>query len=195
MDLLFSTVALVVLLPLFFAVALAIALEDGLPVIYIQERIGQNKKPFRIYKFRSMQHDAEEIHETLREEYGDTEVSFKLKDDPRVTRVGKFIRATNIDELPQLVNIMKGEMSLVGPRPLPVYEFEEEQARYGDTYSERYTVPQGLTCFWQIADRASLPFRKRMEMDVKYARVRGIKTDFSLILKTLIFAIVGKAAY
>jgi lipopolysaccharide/colanic/teichoic acid biosynthesis glycosyltransferase len=194
-DTTFSLLALIVLSPVMLGTALAIAIEDGRPILYRQSRIGKDKKEFSIYKFRSMRKDADQIHEDMRKEYGCTEVSFKLKDDPRITRVGKFIRATNIDELPQLINIIKGDMSLVGPRPLPTYEFEDEQKRYNGIYDERYTVPQGLTCYWQVADRASVDFDKRMEMDVRYARDRGMLTDVKLIIKTIIFTLTGRAAY
>jgi len=179
----------------FLATAAAIKLEDGKDVFYAQERIGQQRRVFRIYKFRSMKMDADQIHEQLRAEYGNNEVSFKPKDDPRVTRTGRIIRKFNIDELPQLLNILKGDMSIVGPRPLPTYEYEEEQRRYGNKYSERYQVPQGLTCYWQITDRAEVDFADRMQMDVDYAKKCTLLTDAALILKTLLFTITGKAGY
>ena len=139
--------------------------------------------------------DAEKIHERMRAEYGCDEVSFKLKDDPRVTRVGRFLRASNIDELPQLLNIIKGEMSFVGPRPLPVYEFEEEQRRYRGRYDLRYAVPQGLTCTWQISDRSEKGFAERMQMDVDYAENSGFRMDAGLFFKTAVYAATGKAGY
>ena len=159
-DIVISFSGLIVLLPVFLVTAAAIIMEDGAPVFYAQKRIGRNEKEFKIYKFRSMYKNAEEIHETLRKEYGCEEISFKLKEDPRITKVGKIIRKFNIDELPQLINILKGDMSLVGPRPLPVYEYEEERRQYGKRYIERYSVPQGLTCIWQISNRASVDFEE-----------------------------------
>lgn len=195
LDIVVSLSGLVVLSAVFVGTALAIAMEDGGPVLYVQKRIGKNGREFEIYKFRSMHKNAEAIHERLREEYGCREVSFKLQDDPRITKVGKVIRKFNIDELPQLINILKGDMSLVGPRPLPVYEYADEQKKYGDRYIERYAVPQGLTCIWQISDRASVDFESRMQMDVEYARKRGFLLDFGLIFKTLVFTVTGKAAY
>lgn len=194
-DIVISFSGLIVLLPVFLVTAAAIILEDGAPVFYAQKRIGRNEKEFKIYKFRSMYKNAEEIHETLRKEYGCEEVSFKLKEDPRITKVGKIIRKFNIDELPQLINILKGDMSLVGPRPLPVYEYEEERRQYGKRYIERYSIPQGLTCIWQISNRASVDFEERMQMDVEYARRKGFWMDAKLIVKTFLFTVVGKAEY
>jgi lipopolysaccharide/colanic/teichoic acid biosynthesis glycosyltransferase len=142
-----------------------------------------------------MQKNAEQIHEQMKREYGCTDVTFKLKDDPRITKVGRIIRKFNIDELPQLVNILKGDMSLVGPRPLPTYEFEDEQRKYGDKYSLRYEVPQGLTCYWQISGRSEVEFGDRMQLDVKYAEECGFWNDIKLILQTFAYTVVGKAAY
>lgn len=194
-DIVVSLCGLIVLLPVFFVAAIAIMLEDGGPVFYAQKRIGRYEKEFKIYKFRSMFKNAEEIHEQLRKEYGCEDVSFKLKDDPRITKTGKVIRKFNIDELPQLINILKGDMSLVGPRPLPVYEYEDEQKQYGKRYAERYLVPQGLTCIWQISNRASVDFEDRMQMDVEYVRKKGLWIDLKLIVKTFVFTLTGKAAY
>lgn len=194
-DIMISLIGLMVLSVVFAITALAIVLEDGGPVFYTQKRIGKHEKEFKIYKFRSMSKNAEAIHESLREEYGCRDISFKLKNDPRVTKVGRVIRKFNIDELPQLLNIIKGDMSLVGPRPLPVYEYEDEQKRYGKRYIKRYSVPQGLTCIWQISDRASVDFEKRMQLDVEYAEKSGMWTDLKLVIKTFVFTVSGKAAY
>lgn len=194
-DIIVSLLGLVVLSVVFVITALAIALEDGGPVFYAQKRIGKDEKEFKIYKFRSMYKNAEAIHESLREEYGCEDISFKPQNDPRVTKVGRIIRKFNIDELPQLINIIKGDMSLVGPRPLPVYEYVDEQKQYGQRYIKRYSVPQGLTCIWQISNRASVDFEKRMQMDVEYAEKSGVWMDFKLIVKTFLFTVVGRAAY
>ena len=195
LDVVVSFLGLLVLSVIFIGAALAIVIEDGGPVFYVQKRIGQNGREFKIYKFRSMRKNAEDIHEALREQYGCQDVSFKMQNDPRITNVGKIIRKFNIDELPQLLNILKGDMSLVGPRPLPVYEYADEQKRYGDKYMERYLVPQGLTCIWQISNRAAVDFEKRMQMDVEYAQKSGFWMDFKLIIKTFVFTVVGKAKY
>ncbi len=194
-DIIISLTGLILCSPVMAAAAIAILKEDGAPVIYKQRRIGENSIPFEIYKFRSMVKEADEIHEQMKVEYQVNEVSFKLKDDPRITKTGRVLRKFNIDEFPQLVNVLKGEMSLVGPRPLPDYEFEEEQRRYHDTYSMRYSVPQGLTCFWQISDRSEIDFEERMRMDVEYAQRSSLSVDLMLIIKTFLFTITGKAEY
>lgn len=195
LDIFLSVVALVCLSPLFLITSIAIYLEDKGDIFFTQERIGYQGKKFNIYKFRSMKINADKIHEQMKQEYGEEEVSFKIKNDPRITKVGKFIRKFNIDELPQLVNILKGDMSIVGPRPLPVYEYEEERKRYGNQHIERYTVPQGLTCIWQISSRADVSFERRMQMDVEYAQRCGIRLDLLLIFKTALEVITGKAEY
>lgn len=194
-DICLSCIALVCLSPVFFITIIAIKAEDGGPVFFTQLRTGKDMKPFKIYKFRSMRKDADKIHEELREKYGNTEVSFKLQDDPRVTKTGKIIRKFNIDELPQLLNILAGSMSFVGPRPLPVYEHEEEQKRYGERYIRRYSVPQGLTCYWQISDRGKQSFETRMQQDVDYADHCCVSEDLKLIVKTFLFTVCGKAEY
>ena len=194
-DVTLSTAALVVLSPVFLVTALAIYMEDGGPVIFVQERVGKDEKRFKMYKFRSMRKDADKIHEKLKREYQNEEVSFKLKDDPRITKVGNFIRKSNIDELPQLLNILRGEMSIVGPRPLPVYEYEEERQRYGSTYQARYQVPQGLTCYWQVEDRAETSFEERMQLDVNYAHDCSARLDMYLTMKTMLAILHGRAGY
>ena len=194
-DIAVSLAGLILCFPVMAAATIAILAEDGMPAIYKQRRIGKNGVPFDMYKFRSMVKGADTIHEQMRTRYHADEVSFKLKNDPRVTKVGRILRKFNIDEVPQLINILKGEMSLVGPRPLPDYEFEEEQRRYRDKYIKRYSVPQGLTCFWQISDRSSKDFEQRMQMDVDYAQRSSLAIDMILIIKTFLFAITGKAAY
>lgn len=194
-DIIAAMLGIILLSPIFLITIVVILLEDGPGVIYTQDRVGKNGKVFKIYKFRSMWKDADKLHEQLREKYENTEVSFKLKEDPRVTKTGKIIRKFNIDELPQLFNILAGDMSFVGPRPLPVYEYEEEQKRYGEKYIQRYSVPQGLTCYWQISDRAKQSFETRMQQDVDYAENCCMIEDIKLILKTFLFTISGKAEY
>lgn len=190
-DIICSLTALVVLSPVFLITAVAIRLEDGGPVFYVQKRNGLNGKVFRMYKFRSMCRNAEEIHKQLLEQNELDGPAFKLKDDPRVTRVGRFIRRTSIDELPQLVNIIKGEMSIVGPRPLPTYETEQ----CNDYQKRRLLVKPGLTCYWQICGRSDVPFDEWIEMDLKYIRDAGVWVDFKMIVKTVVTVITGKGAY
>ena len=198
-DIICSVLALVVLSPVLLITAIAILCEDGGPVIYKQKRVGKNKRVFEIYKFRSMRKDADKIHAQMKAQYVESDVSFKLedKDDPRITKVGRFIRKTSIDELPQLVNIIAGHMSIVGPRPLPTYEFEDEQEKYEGAYDERYDVPQGLTCYWQITfgERGRIVFDKRMQMDVDYANDANAWVDIKLIWKTFVGVLFGKSGY
>lgn len=194
-DIIISLIGLVVLSPVFIITFIAIRLEDHGPAFFTQDRVGKDKAVFKMYKFRSMKMNASEIHEQMKKEYGWDDVSFKLKDDPRVTNIGSFIRKTNIDELPQLINIFLGHMSFVGPRPLPVYEFEEEQETYKGKYDLRYAVPQGLTCIWQISNRSEPSFADRMQMDVDYSVKCGIWMDVKLFFQTFVYSITGKAAY
>lgn len=199
MDIFLSILGLILLSPLFAFVIIAIFIEDGAPAIYKQKRVGKGGKEFNIYKFRSMYRDADQIHERMKEEMGVTDISFKMsdKEDPRITKVGRFIRRTNIDELPQLINIIAGNMSIVGPRPLAVYEYNDEQKTYDGRFDERYDVPQGLTCYWQAAfsQRGKMSFEDRMQMDVDYAKDAGFFLDIKLIFKTAIHTITGKAGY
>lgn len=190
-DIVGSLVGILVLSPIFLTTAAAIVIEDNGPVIYKQKRIGKDEKIFWMYKFRSMYKNADTMHDELKEKYHSKEVSFKIKDDPRITKVGKIIRRLSIDELPQLFNILKGEMSIVGPRPLPDYEYEDIKGKY----TERYKVPQGLTCYWQVSGRSNIDFDKRMEMDKQYAKDANLLLDIKLILKTIWTVLCGDGAY
>lgn len=194
-DVFLSVVALVILSPVFIITAISIKKEDGGRIFFTQKRIGKDKKEFSMYKFRSMKKNADKFHEDLKEKYGETDISFKPIDDPRVTKIGKTIRRYNIDELPQLVNILKGEMSIVGPRPLPVYEFEDEQKEYGGKYDLRYSVPQGLTCLWQTSDRGEIDFETRMQMDVDYAKKCNLVMDAWLTVKTILNMLSGRTGF
>ncbi|HCW53834.1 MAG TPA: multidrug MFS transporter [Clostridium sp.] len=185
-DVLCSLGALVLLSPVFIIVAIAIKLESKGPVFFSQERIGYYGRPFKMYKFRSMVANAEELKKKLAAENEMDGPMFKMKEDPRVTKVGKFIRKTSIDELPQIINILKGEMSLVGPRPsLPneVKEFEEWML-------ERLKVKPGLTCYWQVSGRNDIDFENWMKLDIKYVKERNTLLDFKLIFKTF-FVLFG----
>ena len=181
-DILASAVALIALSPLFLVISILIVLDDpkGAP-IFVQTRVGKGGKEFRFYKFRSMVVDAEE---RLDELMGQNEMDgpvFKIKDDPRITRMGKFIRRTSIDELPQLVNVLLGDMSIVGPRPPLLREVEQ----YSDYQRQRLSVTPGLTCYWQVRkDRNLCSFDEWVEMDLQYIRERSIGTDLKIIFKT-----------
>ena len=194
-DIVISLIGLIVLSPILIITIIAIRIEDHGPAFFTQNRIGKDKAVFKMYKFRSMKMNAAEIHEQMKKDYGCDDIRKKNKKDPRVTKVGNFIRKTNIDELPQLINILIGNMSFVGPRPLPDYEFNDEQETFKGRYDARYAVPQGLTCIWQISNRSEPSFADRMQMDVDYSLKCGIGEDLKLFFQTFIYALVGKAAY
>lgn len=181
MDIVCSVMGLLFLCPILLIISIAIKLESKGPVIFKQERVGKNRKPFLMYKFRSMIVNAEELKEKLEAQNEMSGPMFKIKEDPRVTKVGKFIRKTSLDELPQLVNILKGEMSLVGPRP----SLPQEVAQFDPWMMRRLDVQPGLTCYWQVAGRNNIGFKEWMEMDVYYANTRDLKTDIKLIFKTV----------
>lgn len=188
-DIIFSSLALVVLSPLMLLIAAAIVIDDpSAGPIFCQERIGRKGVPFKFYKFRSMCPNAEaKLDDLLKQNEMDGPV-FKMKEDPRITRVGKFIRKTSLDELPQLWNILKGEMSIVGPRPaLP-----REVAQYGEYEWQRLYVTPGLSCYWQIAPhRNDLSFNEWMDLDVKYVMERSFFVDWKIIFKTFVVCFFG----
>ena len=182
-DIFFSALALIVLAIPMLIVALVVWIDSpGASPIFVQDRVGRNGKIFKFYKFRSMVPNAEEkLKEVLAQNEMDGPV-FKMKHDPRITRVGRFIRRTSIDELPQLINILKGDMSIVGPRPaLP-----REVAQYNDYERQRLYVTPGLTCYWQIQpNRNELSFDEWMELDIKYIRERSFWVDWKIIFGTV----------
>ena len=182
LDLLISVIAGIILIPLFIIVALAIRIESKGNVIFVQDRVGYKGKVFKMYKFRSMRADAEELKYKLLDKNEMDGPMFKMKDDPRVTKVGKFIRKTSIDELPQIINVIKGEMSLVGPRP----SLPEEVEKFEPWMLERLSVRPGLTCFWQVEGRNDIEFEDWMKLDIKYVREKNLLIDIKLILKTFL---------
>ena len=187
-DIQASLCGLVLLSPVFLVTAIMIYLDDPGPVFFLQDRNELNGKVFRIIKFRSMVLNTPEQRfelETQKELDGPT---FKIKNDPRVTRVGRFLRRTSIDELPQLVNILLGQMSVVGPRPLPTYE----TARLSAMQRQRLLVKPGLTCYWQVSGRNDTSFEEWMEYDFRYIREQGIWTDLKLLLLTFPAVIFGQ---
>ena len=189
-DICLSTAALVVLSPLLLVIAILIYLEDKGPVIYSQTRIGKDGRAFKLYKFRSMCVDADEKLKDLQKLNERDGPVFKIRDDPRVTKIGKFIRKTCIDELPQLVNIIKGDMSIVGPRPPLPNEVEQ----YNSYQKQRLLVVPGLTCYWQIQKGEETTFDEWVELDLKYIKERSILLDFRLILLTFKVILSGKGA-
>jgi len=192
MDILGSIIGLIIFSPLFIIVSLLIKLEDPKgSVIFKQVRVGKDGKEFFMYKFRSMVHNAEELLEQLLDQNEIDGAMFKIKDDPRITRIGKFIRKTSIDELPQLWNVLKGEMSLVGPRPpLP-----REVKQYTSYDKQRLLVTPGCTGLWQVSGRNSLSFKEMVELDLEYIHNRSIHLDLKIIFKTIFVLFGSKDAY
>ena len=191
-DIVLSAVALVISSPIMLGVAIAIKLDDGGPVLFKQTRVGIHGKPFTMYKFRSMVTNAEEIKAKLAAESGQTDrFIFKLKDDSRITKVGKFIRKTSLDEFPQFFNVFKGDMSLVGPRPaLP-----DEVARYGSLYSTRLLVKPGITGPWQVSGRSDLSQEQSEFLDVSYIENWSITGDLAILAKTVMVVFRGTGSY
>ncbi len=193
-DILGSSIGLIVLSPVLLIVALLIKLDSKGPVFLDQKRIGKDGKLFKIYKFRTMIDNAEAIlfemmenDPAIKEEYLTNK---KLSNDPRITRIGKFLRRTSIDELPQLINIFLGNMTLVGPRPYLEYEIPD----MGVCYRTIKKMTPGLTGPWQVSGRTEVGFQERCIMDVKYYRERSLKTDFKILLKTVSAVISKKGA-
>ena len=182
MDIIGSLAGLILLSPLLLIIAIAIKIEDPKgSIFFAQQRCGKDNKLFPMYKFRSMVSNAEELLEELMEHNEMDGPVFKIKDDPRITKVGKFIRKTSVDELPQLFNILKGDMSIVGPRPA----IPHEVAEYNDYHKQRLLVKPGLTCIWQVSGRNSIGFDEWMEMDLEYITTRSLWMDIKLIFKTV----------
>ncbi|WP_414860124.1 sugar transferase [Priestia megaterium] len=193
MDIVGAFIGLLMLLFVFLIVAILIKLEDPKgPIFFSQKRIGKNQKEFKMYKFRSMVTDAEVKLQELLDQNETTGAMFKMKNDPRVTKIGKFIRKTSIDELPQLFNVLKGDMSLVGPRP-PLPREVEEYTLYD---KQRLLVQPGCTGIWQVSGRSNIGFKEMVELDLYYIQTRNCKVDIKLILKTVkIIILPNKGAY
>lgn len=186
-DVIGSLIGIILLSPIFIITAIAIKLDSKGPIFFIQERCGKNGQVFKMFKFRSMCIDAEKKLEELKKKNEMTGPAFKMKDDPRITRVGKFIRKTSIDELPQLFNVLLGDMSLVGPRPPIVREVKQ----YNLYQMQRLLVKPGLTCYWQVMGRNNInDFNEWVELDIKYIRERSFWLDMKLIFKTF-FVLFG----
>ena len=181
-DIVGSLCGIILLSPLFLIVAVLIKLEDPKgKVFFAQERNGRYPKTFKMYKFRSMVHNAEDLLKDLMDRNEQSGPVFKINDDPRITKVGKFIRRTSIDELPQLFNVLKGDMSLVGPRPPIPHEVDQ----YNSYQMQRLAVKPGLTCIWQVSGRNNIGFDEWVEMDIEYIKTRNLWLDIKLIFKTV----------
>jgi lipopolysaccharide/colanic/teichoic acid biosynthesis glycosyltransferase len=206
MDIVFSIILIVIFSPVMLVTAIIIRITSPGPVLVEKnnahmQRIGKDGKIFRLFKFRSMPVNADYLltkdprFKKLYNEYKRS--SFKLHEDPRVTKFGKFIRKYSIDETPQFFNVLKGDMSLVGPRPYHADEIEEQQRRYPGTekfVKETQTVKPGITGFWQVTGRSNINFDKRIEMDANYAKKKSLLMDFIIIFKTPIAMISGVGA-
>jgi lipopolysaccharide/colanic/teichoic acid biosynthesis glycosyltransferase len=192
LDVVGSLAAIVLLAPVFIGTWLAIRLEDGAPAVFVQQRVGLLGEHFPMYKFRSMVVNADQLKDQLlaQNESG-AGVLFKMKRDPRITRVGRVIRKLSIDELPQLFNVLRGHMALVGPRPaLP-----REVALYRPEERVRLEVKPGITCLWQIGGRSDIDFKGQVRLDVQYIREQSVLLDLAILLKTIPVVLLGKGAY
>jgi exopolysaccharide biosynthesis polyprenyl glycosylphosphotransferase len=190
-DSITTVFALLVLFPVLLLIAIAIRLDSPGTVLFRQKRVGHRGKIFTCYKFRSMRMDAEELKKSLQKHNERGGPVFKLRNDPRVTRVGSFLRRSSLDELPQLFNILRGDMSIVGPRPALPQEVEKYSARA----LQRLTVPPGLTGLWQVSGRAKLSFDDMVDLDLRYIEERSLWTNFKIILKTIPAVLFADGAY
>jgi len=191
LDIALSATALLFLTPLFILIALLIKIEDRGPVFFIQTRVGQFGREFRMFKFRSMCRNAEQrLKELLAKNQHAQGVTFKLKKDPRITLVGRWLRKFSLDELPQFINVLTGDMSLVGPRP-PV---PREVALYSQSDRRRLAVKPGITCLWQVSGRAEIDFSGQVRLDVQYIESQRTSTDLRILVKTVPAVIPGRGA-
>ncbi|HLO86484.1 MAG TPA: sugar transferase [Nostocaceae cyanobacterium] len=191
-DIIFSLSVLILFFPLYVIVGLLIAISSKGPIFYVQERVGKNYRRFNCIKFRTMVSNADEVlvqmmasSQELREEF---ESSFKLKKDPRVTKIGHFLRITSLDEFPQFWNVLKGDMSVVGPRPLVV----EELPKYGAHIDQILTIRPGITGLWQVSGRNDIPYPRRVQIDLHYVKFKNFWLDLWIILKTIDVVIMPK---
>lgn len=190
-DIVCSLVGIIVLSPLLIAIAIIIKLTSRGPIFFSQRRVGKDGVEFNMYKFRSMVINAEELKENLVDQNEMSGPMFKMKNDPRITKVGRFIRKTSIDELPQLWNVLKGDMSLVGPRP----SLPKEVAQFQSWMYKRLNVKPGLTCYWQVSGRNNIDFEDWMMLDIKYIEKRNLFIDMKLIFKTILVLFGDRNAY
>ena len=185
-DIVGALVGIIFLLPIMLGTAIAIKLDSKGNIVFAQKRVGLNGKIFKMYKFRSMISNAEELKKELMIKNEMSGPMFKIKEDPRVTSVGRIIRKTSIDELPQLFNVLKGNMSLVGPRP----NLPKEVSCFKLYHKQKLLAKPGLTCYWQVRGRNSIGFEEWMELDIKYIEERNTWIDIKLIVKT-VFVLLG----
>lgn len=192
LDMGFSLTLIVLLAPIFVLTALLIYSEDPGPIFHVATRVGKDGKHFRMYKFRSMVVNAHRLREQYRHlSYNAEEINYKIRQDPRLTRVGGVIRRYSIDELPQLFNVLKGDMSLVGPRPHVV----EEVAQYTLEDRKRLRVTPGITGIWQISGRSEIPFHRQVQLDLEYMHTHSLWKDFWILFRTIFAVLSGRGAY
>ncbi|MDE3750526.1 sugar transferase [Pediococcus pentosaceus] len=191
LDIVASVIGLIVLSPVFLIVSLAIKAEDRGPIFYSQVRLGKGQRPFKMYKFRSMIVDADKKLEKLLEQNEVEGAMFKMKEDPRITKVGRFTRKHSLDELPQLWNVLIGEMSLVGPRP----PLEREVADYSEYDKQRLIVKPGCTGFWQVTARNDVDFEGMVRLDLEYIERSGILFDIGILFRTVAIVFKPNGAY
>ena len=177
-DIVVSLICLTVGLPVYLVIALAIVIDDPGNPFFVQDRIGKNGKVFKMVKFRTMRKDAEQIKVSLSEQNEYKTVHFKIENDPRVTRVGKFLRKTSLDETPQAINLLLSDMTVIGPRAF----IPSEQSLLPD---DRFQVKPGLSCYWQLADTTKMTDEEQLELDYRYIRERGVRTDLKIIFATI----------
>ncbi|MCS5693317.1 sugar transferase [Cyanobium sp. FGCU-6] len=185
-DIVFSLAVLTLGSPVFLLLGLLVKLTSRGPVFYVQQRVGRGYRSFGCIKFRTMRRDADKVLSAVLAQSPDLEEEFrndfKLRNDPRITRLGKFLRRSSLDELPQFLNVLRGEMSVVGPRPI----VRKELPRYGDRMDEVLAVRPGLTGLWQVSGRNNLSYEKRVKLDVRYARHRSFRLDLNIIARTFL---------
>jgi lipopolysaccharide/colanic/teichoic acid biosynthesis glycosyltransferase len=191
-DIVISLTTLIITLPLWLIIALCIKLHDAGNVFFISQRVGKWGKEFTLLKFRSMILHAENVKkDLLKQNKHQSDIKFKMKEDPRVTWIGRFIRKFSLDELPQLINVLKGEMSLVGPRP----PLASEVANYTIAQRQRLDIKPGLTCIWQINGRSEIPFNEQVNLDLEYIESRSFWMDLVILVKTIPAVFFGRGAY
>lgn len=190
-DIIGSIIGIVLVSPVLLVTAVLIKLESKGRIFFSQTRVGLHGKEFKIYKFRSMVDGAEALKKSIEHKNEMSGPMFKVRGDPRITKIGRFIRKTSIDELPQLINVLKGEMSLVGPRPSIPSEVEKFEA----WMLKRLEVKPGLTCYWQVSGRNNICFEDWMKLDIDYVNNRNMQLDIKLIFKTIILLFGDKNAY
>jgi exopolysaccharide biosynthesis polyprenyl glycosylphosphotransferase len=190
-DLVSATALLLLVAPVVVIAAVAIKLDSEGPILFVQERVGLNKRRFRMLKFRTMSLNAEASQEALEHLNEKTGPIFKIRKDPRITRVGRWLRKTSIDELPQLVNVLLGDMSIVGPRPLSVRDAVRMQLAW---QKRRFSVKPGITCLWQVSGRSNLSFEQWMELDLEYIDHWSLGLDASILLRTIPAIVLARGA-